>query len=274
MFSAAKGIYFEWPKWWQTMKMQWSNMMAYKLNFIFMVLGPSLVYLFIKYNVWTAIYDLQGQSTIQGYTRSSMINYQLWVFVVGILAQGFNSMDLAIDIRLGRISSYLIYPFDFWQYHSSRFVAFQLMQTCVAIISTLIASATGLLSGLSLHNFLLGLFYCQFVSLFWFASQFLIGILAFWLDQTWVLRVMFLMTASFLSGSMIPLEIFPKGFAHLLNYSPFPYLTYVPTKVFMGAYPDSLKLALVNLLAWTVVLIGLSSVIWKRGIKLYTAAGM
>ena len=40
--------------------------------------------------------------------------------------------------------------------------------------------------------------------------QYIIGILAFWLDETWVMRVLVGLIAQFLSGSILPLEFYPS----------------------------------------------------------------
>ena len=52
---------------------------------------------------------MPGITVLQGYDFDQMLQYQLLVLIVSLMAQGHNSMKLADDIRLGRISSYLIY---------------------------------------------------------------------------------------------------------------------------------------------------------------------
>jgi len=114
-------------KWLATMRVSWSNYMVYKFNFLFLIIGPVVVFFFIRYSLWNAIYHLEGITVLQGYTFEKMLAYQVWVMVVGFLGLGYNGMQLAQDIRLGRISAYLIYPFGFWQYHASRFMFFLVM---------------------------------------------------------------------------------------------------------------------------------------------------
>ena len=41
------------------------------------------------------------------------------------------------------------------------------------------------------------------VGVFWFQIQFFLALSAFWLEETWVLRVIFLIVAQFLSGAVI-----------------------------------------------------------------------
>ena len=104
-------------KWIETFKISWSNRMAYRLNFVLQIVGPAIVFFFVKYSLWSAIFDTAKSSVIQGYDLTTMITYHVWVMIIALLAQSSNSINISEDIRLGRISSYLIYPFDFWKYY-------------------------------------------------------------------------------------------------------------------------------------------------------------
>lgn len=115
-------------KWLATFRISWSQQMAYKLNFFLLILGPVFVFFFIRYNLWSSIYHLQKLDSLQGYTLDKMIAYQVWVLIVALLALSYTGMNIAMEIRLGRISSYLIYPFGFWSFHTASFLSFQTLQ--------------------------------------------------------------------------------------------------------------------------------------------------
>ena len=100
------GLNFE--KWWVTIKVSWVKYTAYRVNFFLQIIGPSLVFFFIKYNLWSSIYSQKPGLVIKGLDFSQMINYHMWAFIVSLVAQGHGSWNLSDDIRLGRISSYLI----------------------------------------------------------------------------------------------------------------------------------------------------------------------
>ncbi|PIQ24132.1 hypothetical protein COW36_10815 [bacterium (Candidatus Blackallbacteria) CG17_big_fil_post_rev_8_21_14_2_50_48_46] len=263
----------ELQKWAATVQIAWAKTLAYKLNFLLQVIGPVLVFFFIRYNLWSAIYSLEGIHTLQGYTFRQMLAYQAWVMIVTFLGQGFNGMNLAEDIRLGRISAYLIYPFGFWQFHASSFIAFQLIQVLVAGLSLLLIALAGWVE-ISLPALGLGFVYCFCVGLFWFQVNFLVGILAFWLEETWVLRVMIVTVSQFFSGALIPLEIFPAWIRSGLEYLPFPYLTWVPVKLMMGTYQGSLYQAFGVIGAWGLLSFLLAHWVWNRGLRAYTGAGI
>lgn len=261
-------------KWWQTIKVNWVKYTTYKMNFFLTIIGPALVFFFVKYNLWSAIYQVKGAASLSGYTFDQMISYHIWAFVVTILAQGHASWNLSDDIRLGRISTYLIYPFNFWEFHTASFLSFQILQLFITAISLSLILFFGFLQQLpSLDLFLSGLFFSLYASLFWYITQYFTGILAFWLEETWIMRVMLSIVTNFLSGAIIPLDLYPSWLVQSLKLSPFPYLTYYPIQLFTGSAELSLKPFLI-LTFWMIFFILLIRFVWKKGMKLYTAAGM
>jgi ABC-2 type transport system permease protein len=260
-------------KWSQTIQIAWSKYTAYRLNFFLQILGPAIVFFFIKYNLWHSIYGGDSEIVIGVYTLDQMITYHAWALLVGLLAQGHTALNLSEEIRLGKISSYLVYPFNFWEFHTAHFLAFQLLQLFVAALTLFLIVALGILPFPPINFLLIGTMYCLFVSLFWFAIQYFTGILGFWLEETWILRVILSIIVSFLSGAIIPLDLYPESFVRILNYTPFPYLTYYPIRLFMGEV-HNLSFAYGSIAIWIILFAWINHLVWKRGIRMYTAAGM
>lgn len=266
-------IAIEAKKWWQTIQISLANILAYRVNFLFMVIGPALVFFFVKYSLWSSIFISQPDLIIQGYNFEQMIQYQIWTLVIGLIGQGSNSMKIAEDIRLGRISSYLIYPFGFWQFHASYFIAFQSVQVFIGIFTVALFWSLGIIPGFDFFWVLHGIVFSLAVSLVWFSMQYVIGVLAFWLEETWVLRTILVTLSQFLSGAIIPIDLYPKVVREILAFTPFPYLTFVPAKIFMGEY-QSLPHAYLVLTIWFVIIVALGAWLFKRGLRLYTGSGM
>ncbi|MGA1190709.1 MAG: ABC transporter permease [Bdellovibrionota bacterium] len=264
----------QWRKWSQTAAISMTNALVYKLNFLLLTIGPVLVFFLIQFNLWSSLYELQGVEEIRGYSQKDMIAYQGWVLIVTLLTQTYNSRNLAEDIRLGRISAYLIYPFEFWQYHLATFFGQQIIQTIIAILSLVSLITLGIIPVPHLISLLIGLLTAILAGLLWYHLQYAIGLLAFWLEETWTLRVIISIMASFLSGAVIPLELFPPWARDLALLSPFPYLTFIPVKSFLGTTPALPLPAPCILLLWIGVTWLIGRIIWRRGIHLYSAAGM
>ena len=262
-------------KWWQTIKMHWSNTMVYRVNFLLMVVGPVLVFFFVKASLWYSIFQGNMHSKIGSYTLPDMLSYHLWTMIVMLISRSYNFGKLSEDIRLGRISTYLIYPFSLWEFQATNFISRLVIQLFIALISLLflLTAFSSYFNGIIAVNFIKGLSLTILVGAFWFSMQYLIGLLTFWLEETWVMAVIVEIIMQLLSGNIIPLDLFPSWAAAMLFYTPFPYVTYVPVKMFMGAGPNY-GLALLSLVFWIGMLNLLVLFVWKKGLKLYSGAGM
>ena len=263
----------EYKKWWNTINYQWTISLTYRLNFFLEVTAPVLVFFFVQYNLWSAIYGSDPLLIIGGYTKNEMIGYFGWTLVVGMISRGHMSGNIAEDIRLGRISAHLLYPFDFWKYHAANFLGFQGLQIFIAAFSFFLLIHFNVIELPSLVNLILATLYCFYVSIFWFTIQFAIGILAFWLSETWILRVIFNLITAFLAGSYFPLEIYPKWFQEVLSVLPFSYIQYYPVKIFMGE-THLLPKSIMMISLWLIPAILMTRYAWTRGLRRYTAAGM
>ena len=108
---------------------------------------------------------------------------------------------------------------------------------------------------------------------FWFTMQYFTGLLAFWLEETWIMRVLLSIVVSFLSGYIFPLELYPAWLVSALKFTPFPYMSYYPAKIFMGV-ETNFMMGYGVLTFWIAIFAYINHLIWKKGMRLYTAAGM
>ncbi len=260
-------------KWSVTIKTSWSNLLTYRLNFFLQVIGPSLVFFFIKYNLWWAIYNSHQGDTIKGMTFSQMMNYHVWALITSLIFRGYNSNSLAEDIRLGKISTYMIYPFNFWEHQTCQFLAFSSLQIFVSSVTFFILFAAGIVIFPTFSGVILGLSFSLLAGFLWFVIQYVCGLMAFWLEETWMIRVMTELVVNFLSGNIFPLELYPAKLTVFLKYTPFPYLAYYPIKMFLGQN-DEIILPLIILLIWIGLFSLFASRLWKKGVCNYTGAGM
>ena len=202
-----------------------------------------------------------------------MLAYHAWILIIGLLVTSYTSMNLAEDIRMGKISTYLIYPFNFWEFHTASFIGFQTLQILVCSIFLIFMTSFGLLEIPSFYFLIHGFIYCLFAGFFWFFIQYFFGILAFWLEETWMLRVSFLLISAFLSGSYFPLEVYPDWLVNVLTYTPFPYMGYFPVKIFMGEI-QNLSPLYFTVGAWMLIVSTIVYLLWRKGLRMYTGAGM
>ncbi len=261
-------------KWRKTISVSLSRYMAFKADFFLMLVAPSLVFISINYNIWRSIYQSRGQESISGFSMEQMLHYQCWSFIVALLVRSHRTWNLSEHIRLGRMTAFLLYPFDAWKFYTSEFLAFQLLQLGTSVLAVGVLQMFNFLPPLNLESCVLGFGFSLLVSVLWFALDFTFGLVAFWLEEVWIFRVIFGFFAVLFSGAFIPIELFPKGLQTVLSYTPFPFITSVPVHIFMGTNGVSVWSATITLLGWISALSLLASLVWRRGLRLYNAAGI
>jgi len=243
------------------------------MNLALMIVAPPTIFLFIKLNLWSSILPRNGQTTLLGYTNASMMAYQGWVLLVTLATQAMTSHRIGDDIRLGRITASLLYPFDFWRSHASHFLALQGVMFIISSCGFLILWSFGVVQPIPLHNLALGIVISLLASTFWFCMNFTIGIAAFWLEEIWMFRAMISLIGYVASGSIVPLTFFPELAREIIYLSPFPLLSFLPVEAMLGRL-ENVGSAILLGVCWTVLMALAGAFLWKRGIKLYTAAGL
>ena len=264
----------EYLKWNQSLKISLSKNLHYKVNFLLMMCLPVLVFFVIKYNLWSSIYEGNNYKTIKGYSLSEMINYQFWILILEFFVRSyFFSQNISVEIRHGKISCFLLYPFSYIKYQLSVFLSDKVLQVFVGLFTLLLVLFFSWVKTPSALIFLKAGLFIFMINIFWFFVQLFIGFLAFWLEETWGLNISMRFIAAFLSGSVLPLDLYPEWFAEILHWTPFPYLLYVPVKILMGEELD-IGFSLSILFAWNVILFFCVWGIWRKGLRLYSGSGM
>ena len=267
-------IYREYLKWLESLKICLARNLNYKINFLLMMVVPVVVFFAIKYNLWRSIYASNPQTEIQGYTLSKMIEYQFWILIFDLFVRShFFSENISDDIRLGKISAFLLYPFSFISYQLSLFFSDKLIQFFIGSFCFALVLSLGWLKAPSLFILLKAGVFLLIICLFWFFVQMGLGFLSFWFEKTWSLNVSVRFISAFFSGSIIPLDLYPEALAKILLWTPFPYLIYFPVKILMKE-EVSISSCLFVLSVWIIILFFVTKWLWKKGLNFYTGAGI
>ena len=266
---------WEYLKWNQSIKTALAKAITYKIDFLLLTIAPLLLFFFIKYNLWTSIYHINKTPSIGGYTLEKMISYQIWILIFDLFVKvQFFSENLSESIRLGRISAALLYPFSFIKQNLAVFISDKILQFFSASLIFMFCLSFDFLHLPSATILLKALLFIIAVNGFWFLSQTIIGLLAFWLEETWSLNVCVRFIVIFFSGSLLPLELYPDLLQQILKWTPFPYLAYFPVKILMQEESLSFLFGLFVLCFWILVLSFLVRWLWDKGLKLYTGSGI
>lgn len=251
----------------------WQNGLVYRMSILLWRMRQFLSSV-MSLTIWSVIF--QNQTTVLGYEQSQMMTY---IFIVGILQSLILAsilQGLARTINSGDLSYELLKPVNIYFYLGIQDLADKLKNFGFMVFETIILYIIfkpdlflpGLANGSLFIIWLLGGIVLNF-----FISL-LFGSLGFWSPETWGPRFLFFMFLDFTAGRLYPLDILPEAVQKVIFLTPFPYLSFVQTQLFLEklSSPQIFQYSL-GLLFWVVMAGFLVKVIWQRGLKDYAAAG-
>jgi ABC-2 type transport system permease protein len=255
--------------------------MAYRGDFF---LGSILRFLPMVTTIllWQAVYggdeDRPIGSAERSYNFHQMIAYLLLVHI----SRMFSSMPglahgIAYEIRDGTLKKYLLQPLDMIGYLLSYRAAHKCAYITMSALpyALLFFVCRGFFDGLPDPLTMLGYVAALLLGfVIGFSFECCIGMSGFWfLEVTSFLYVVNTLTF-FLSGHMFPLDLLPPWMVTVFDWLPFRYLAYFPAAVFLGKIRGlELLGGLVLAAAWAVVLVLLARLLYRRGLRHYSAFG-
>ncbi len=264
-------------KYWHVINIGVQNNLTYRFNFLARTIFGLVPLIAILY-VWRTIYAGNGGADVGTYTLAEMISYYLLATVVDALtAVNEDDWQIAADIKDGNISQFLLKPIEYIWYRLCLFFAGRLTYLAVAAVPLTVFVVC------LRRDFVLPPGWTAFG---WFlVSTALTALLQFFMSYTmamlafWVLEVstfIFILFAFeyIASGHLFPLDILPHGLQEVLRYTPFPYQLYFPVSIYMGkANGVELARGLLLQLFWVAAAFSAARLMWRRGIRKYSAVG-
>jgi ABC-2 type transport system permease protein len=266
-------------KYWAIFRVSLSERMTYRLDFLISTIFRFLP-MVTTILLWQAIYDGSGgrERELAGFRYNEMIAYLLLTHI----SRMFSSMPglaagIAREVREGTLKRYLLQPIDMIGYLLSYRVAHKIAYIVTSFLpyallffilrgvfdrlpgpATLGAYAVSLILG-----FLVGFFF-----------EACVGMVGFWFLEVTSLLYIVMTLNFFISGQMMPLNLLPEPWFGLLKLLPFQYMAYFPAAVFLGKVTGSdLWLGLLGALLWAVFFIVLARVLFRMGLRRYSAFG-
>lgn len=247
---------------------------AYRVNFMMWRVRVNFQ-LLTMYYLWLAL--LPQNTTLFGYNRSLMLTYIFFGAIVGDIVFSTRAAAVGDEINNGNLSNYLIRPMNYFLSLAAVDVGDKLMNIGFAAVELtilfLLLRPPFFLQTNLLIIFLtiLGIIFATVIEFF---INILLGTIGFWSNEVWAPRFIFTILLQFFSGGLFPLDILPKGVYNFFQATPFPYLLYFPTKIYLGQLNiQTIYQGLLISFIWMFVMYGILKFVWGIGIKSYTAQG-
>jgi ABC-2 type transport system permease protein len=270
-----------WSKYLSIFTVSLKERMTYRGDFL---LGTILRFLPMVTTIllWQAIYSGSNQAELGSasvqFTYKEMIAYLLMTNI----SRMFSSMPglaggIAREIREGTMKRYLVQPIDMVGYLLVYRIAHKITYIIMSFIPYALLfflcrdffdgfpdKSTIAVFGVSLIlSFLVGFFF-----------EVCVGMVGFWFLEVTSLLYIVMTLNFFISGHMLPLDLLPDPWGWLLKLLPFQYMAYFPAVVFLGKVEGTtLVIQLLGGLFWAIFFMVLARILYRLGLRRYSAFG-
>lgn len=261
-------------KYWEVFKISWENSLIYRLNFVLWRIRSTLQLLLIYFIWWTVF---QGVDVVFGYTQKTILTYIMVAALMRAVILSSRVTDLANQINDGSVVNFLVKPLSFIKFYLVRDLADKLLNIVFVIfeISLLIfLLKPQIIIQTNMSILLLTIAAALFGIIVYFCISFIVSLLAFWAESSWAFLFLMTILLEGFGGGLFPIDILPRSFYYVLMLTPFPYLIYFPSKLYLGTMNlHETSLGFTVLSFWLIVLWFLMRWIFQMGLKHYTAQG-
>jgi ABC-2 type transport system permease protein len=244
---------------------------AYRAEMVIWILSATMPLIMLA--LWNAV---AAGGVVAGLDQTAMARYFAANLVVRQLTSSWVVWELNWEIRTGRLSPKLLRPVNpLW---NSALQNLAVLPFRILILLPMLAALLWWRPELArlpelweVPAFLVS------VAMAWtlaFATQCAFAMLAFWIDQSMGVWGLYFGIWMVFSGYIAPLRMFPASIRDVLGYLPFRAMLSVPTELLAGMMTPAQAVPALGLqLGWVAVMIGVSGLLWTRGVRRYGAFG-
>ncbi len=256
---------------WALIKSSWLSWMQYRSFFFILAFGwmiPPLIYML----VWSGA---AGKSTLGGLTSGEFIAYYLVLILVNQLTYAQTNWTVGDVIRMGSLNHWLLRPMLSLYHPLANEVAGKVV-TMIFVIP--VSAMLAVILRPELHTSwdkiglaLLALAFAWLLRFFW---GYWLSLLAFWTTRADALLTLQDSLIFLLAGMVAPVWMLPSGLSSAAGYLPFRYMLGFPVEVLIGQVGgQNLLIGFGYQIAWVIVALLLSAVVWRLGLRRYSAVG-
>ena len=209
-----------------------------------------------------------------GLSRLDLARYFISAFIVRQFTVAWVAFSFEEDALQGRLSPMLLQPLHpLWRYLTAHLAEQATRLPFVAGLAGLFLLLVPWAAWLpSPGRLLLVVLATALAFAVNFLVQSLIAVLCFWSERASALERLHTLAMLFLSGLMAPLEVFPPAVRQAAEWTPFPWIIHFPARLLAGAEVDLVG-GFAALAGWLALLLPLTLLLWRAGVRRYAAMG-
>lgn len=262
-------------KYWEVSKVYMKTRLAWRADTVFNMIFTVTKILF-AYLLWGIIFqkkEMVGQFTFHG----MLSYYVISAFLSQLEMSGTVSEEIHNRIRNGTFSKYMVLPIGIERYFLAMeagmvlyYVSFDLVAALIwtflfrihftftgnpwVVLCAVIMIVLGMLFMVQL-NYFLGLLTLKYQ-----------GIGAFLMIKNNLV--------SLVTGSIVPLALFPETAVTIMRMLPFYYVAYLPSMLLTGLCQEEALRGVAVILCWCLVMQLFINIVWKKYIRKYDGVGI
>ena len=210
-----------------------------------------------------------------GYTAQGFAGYYLALMLVNQVTYTWVMYEYEFRVRQGGLSFALLKPVhpihsDISDNLSSKLVTMPILLVVAGVLA-LIFHPTAVLSLWAVLAFIPALILAFLVR---FLLEWTLALAAFWTTRVNAINQVYFLLMLFLAGQIAPLNLFPRPIQILANILPFRWMLGFPVELVLGRLTQLQTLeGLATQAAWVIVSLVLVGVVWRAGVRVYSAVG-
>jgi len=228
------------------------------------------IHLGVTVALWSAILAASGHARLLG-ASNIVLYYAVVLAVARLIPFGVAATTVAQTIYTGQLAVYLARPIRLWWLTLAEVLA---TSSIALIVALPILCVLTLANGIPVVHlawalaFFLGGAYLQF----WF--YYLLGCLAFWMEQIRGILYSVGLAMNLLTGVLIPLAFFPGWLQRVLALTPFPYFLYVPVRLLTDLATIPRIEDILTIGVWAIIMTTAAHLVFRCGLRQFTGHGM
>lgn len=263
-------------KWWAVYLVFFQDALVYKANAVIWLMTDTVPAIIMPL-IWLNSYN--GRATIGGFTPSQMVVYYMIGLFLTCVVESHIMWDINTDVKQGKFNIYLTRPYSYMAYAYASNLSWRLMRTIMfvplfAVVLTIFHR--WVTWDPSLYDFgwrfWLSVVLGHIVS---FGITYSMGLLSLYLVEARSVYNFYYLPQVIFSGQIAPLSLFPKAIAAFAGLLPFSYTIFFPIQIFLGnVHGEALWKGYAMQLLWIAISFTVSALLWRGGLKRYTAFGI
>ena len=254
-------------------KISLANQLEYRVNFVSAFLF-SLFPFAVNVLLWIAV---TYQSNTMPFEADGIVSYYFLTLITYNVTSTVSVFKISDDIRLGTLNQYLIKPYNYALYQLAadlphRFVFLVINALPITVLYFMLQKYFVFI--LSICNIAFFTVFLIAGYLINFLIDFLIALYSFYFSRVSSLYTSIRVLKNIAAGIIFPLALLPESVFSFLKNTPFVFISYIPVSFLLDTLP--LRTALLSLckaFGWITALSLFCSLVWKRGMKIYSAYG-